>query len=338
MPPPYSGGWRSVNLRNARNPGLGAIGAAAQSAKDSAFHPVGNRHECPAKMKAVLETLQDGAAYLEKRGVENARLNMEHLLAHVLGCKRMQVYLWFDRPLEEKELGALRELTISRGKRVPLQHLLGTVEFHGRTFKCDGRALIPRPETEELVEKILASVKDRPVPQRFLDMGTGSGIIGITLALAWPQAQGALADISGAALELAAENAAALEAGAKRLHFVRSDLFAGLEDERFDVIAANLPYIASGELGQLSPEVRSDPAAALDGGPLGTEIIERFIAQLPAHLEPGGLAALEIGAGQSETLAAALRAAGLDPVWKAPDLSGIDRFLFARRTEAPAQD
>src|SRR5436190_22302012 len=140
-------------------------------------------------MKTVLETIRSGTPWLEKAGVENARLNMEHLLAKVLGCRRMQLYMDFDRPLSEDQLAPLRELLKRRGKREPLQHLLGTVEFMGREFKCDARALIPRPETEELVEKTLAewkSANGETPPADILDMGTGSGIIGLSPAAALP--------------------------------------------------------------------------------------------------------------------------------------------------------
>src|SRR5262245_51040608 len=160
-------------------------------------------------MKTVLETIRSGAPWLEKAGVENARLNMEHLLAKVLGCRRMQLYMDFDRPLGEDQLAPLRELLKRRGKREPLQHLLGSVEFMGHEFKCDARALIPRPETEELVEKILTEWKtggDAP-PAEILDMGTGSGIIGLSLALAFPDTKAVLADVSPEALGLARENA-----------------------------------------------------------------------------------------------------------------------------------
>lgn len=284
-------------------------------------------------MKVVLETIQDGAAYLEKRGVEHPRLNMEHLLASVLGCRRMQLYLWFDRPLAESELVKLRELTIRRGKREPLQHLLGTAEFHGREFKCDARALIPRPETEELVEKIIAKLKGGVPPRRILDMGSGSGVIGLTLAATWPEADVVLADISPGALKLAQENAVALDLADERIRFVLTDLFANLAAERFDLIMANLPYISPDELPGLAPEVQRDPHSALDGGGDGTALIRNFIKSAPAQLSPAGKLALEVGAGQTEALTEALRAAGFQQVEVQLDLSGRDRFLFAEQPQ-----
>ena len=157
-------------------------------------------------LKSILEVLQGGAAFLERKGVESARLNMEHLLAHALGLKRMDLYLQFDRPLSEEELVPLREWTARRAAGEPLQHLLGPVDFYRFTFKTDARGLIPRPETEELVEKIIDRCRLCP-PARVLDMGCGSGVIGLSLAAAFPAATVMLADFSADALALARENA-----------------------------------------------------------------------------------------------------------------------------------
>ena len=282
-------------------------------------------------MKTVLQTIQSGTPYLEKAGVESARLNMEYMLAHVMGCKRMQLYLQFDRPLEEAILEPLRDLTRRRAKREPLQHLLGTVEFMGREFKCDARALIPRPETEELIEKILAHYKkeNRPPPARILDMGTGSGVIGLSLAHAFPESHATLADVSPEALALAEENAGKTALPAGRASFVLTDLFQNLTGGPFDLIVANLPYIAADEVPTLAAEVQRDPVLALDGGPVGTEIIARFLADLAPHAAPGALIALEIGAGQSIDLLPVMEHFGLRESRSVPDYSGRDRFLFS---------
>jgi release factor glutamine methyltransferase len=282
-------------------------------------------------MKTVLETIRSGTPWLERAGVENARLNMEHLLAKVLGCRRMDLYTNFDRCLDEDQLAPLRDLLKRRGKREPLQHLLGSVEFMRHEFKCDARALIPRSETEELVEKILAEYKTAGTlpPADILDMGTGSGVIGLSLALAFPDARVVLADISTDALTLARENADALGIG-QRVEIVQSDLFSALANRRFDLIAANLPYISAAEIHALSPEVRCDPMLALHGGSGGTELIERFLAEVTQHLALNGFVALETGAGQTAALAEIMRRLPLRDVRAFHDLSRRDRFLFGR--------
>lgn len=283
-------------------------------------------------MKTVLETIRSGTPWLERAGVENPRLNMEHLLASVLRCRRMDLYTNFDRTLSEEQLAPLRDLLKRRGKREPLQHLLGSVEFMGREFKCDARALIPRPETEELVEKILTECRagGASPPADILDMGTGSGIIGISLALAFPEARVVLADVSPDALALARENAETLGLTDGRVEFVLSDLFTALTGRCFDLIAANLPYIAATEIPTLSPEVQRDPVLALDGGPRGTELIERGLDSIAQHLTLHGLVALEVGAGQTADLAEYMRRIPLRDVRAVNDLSRRDRFLFGR--------
>ena len=175
-------------------------------------------------MKSVLETINGGAEYLGKRGVEDARRNMEHLLAHQLGGTRMQLYTQFDRPLEEPDLAPLRDLLKRRGEGIPLQHLLGTVPFHGRDFICDGRGLIPRPETEELAEMILADLPQSAL--QILDMGCGSGVLGLTLAAEKPESRVTLADVSEDALALTRENSAKL--GLENVAIMASDLFTGI--------------------------------------------------------------------------------------------------------------
>jgi release factor glutamine methyltransferase len=276
-------------------------------------------------MKTVLEVLRSTAEYFTRHGVDNPRLNAEHLVAHVLGKKRIELYMEFDRPLGERELAPLRELIRKRATGVPLQHLLGTVEFHGRIFATDARALIPRPETELLME--LALKEPLPPSPRVLDVGTGSGVIALTLAAELPQADVSAVDVSPDALELAHQNAERLGL-AERVHFFQSDLFAAVEGA-FDLIVANLPYIPGGEIAGLAREVQHDPVLALNGGPVGTELIVQLIDQARAHLQPGGRLVLEIGHDQSQPLAEELERQKYRDIRPVADYQGILRFLFA---------
>lgn len=282
-------------------------------------------------MATILDTLKKGADYLQKHEVEDARLNMELLLSHVLKLERMQLYMDFDRPIPENQLTILRELTKQRGRGEPLQHLLGTTEFCDLAFKTDPRALIPRPETEELTHKLLA--RQWPDSPAILDVGCGSGVIGISLAfhLADRGARVTLSDISPDALSLAKENADALLNPVSSIQLIESDLFSSITG-RYDLITANLPYIPAASETELSREVRRDPALALYGGDKGTEIMERFIRESPAYLNSGGLIAMEFGIGQAEELKILAEDQGFHPVEIQADLSGIERFLFATKS------
>ena len=271
----------------------------------------------------LLEVLRGTERYLADRGVENARLNAEHLLAHALGLKRMELYLQFDRPLTESERAPLRDLVKRRGAREPLQHVLGTAEFHGRTFACDKRALVPRPETEQLVELALEMAKDKPAAT-ILDIGTGSGVIALTIALELPSATLHATDLSPDALALAAENAAR-HALTDRIVFHQADLLPP-DDARFDLIIANLPYIPAEEIASLSPEVRHDPASALDGGADGLDLIRRLIDTAPDRLAPGGALLLEIGLGQADAVNNLLSARKFRDISVRPDYQNIPRF------------
>lgn len=274
----------------------------------------------------VLEVLRNTAEYFKKRGIESARLNAEHLLAHALERKRIELYLEFERVLTEAELAPLRDLVRRRGQGEPLQHLLGTVEFAGHTFLCDKRALVPRPETEELVGLLKSRIENRE--SKILDVGTGSGVIALSLAAEFPEAEITATDISEEALALARENANRLNL-TSRIIFLKSELLMDVTDG-YDVIVANLPYIATGDRGSLSREVLHDPEAALFGGERGDEIMRRLIEAAPSHLAPGGLLALELGLGQADDLAALLAKKNYHDIKAERDYAGVIRFLFGR--------
>jgi release factor glutamine methyltransferase len=274
----------------------------------------------------VLEVLQSTTAYFKKRAIESPRLNAEHLVAHSLGKKRIELYLEFERPLSEPELSPLRELVRRRGQGEPLQHLLGTVEFADQIFLSDKRALIPRPETEQLVECLC----DLPWPEnaRMLDVGTGSGVIALSLAARFPKAELHGVDLSASALSLARENAERL-ALSNRIQFGQAHLLEKVCGA-FDLIVANLPYVAASDAGQLAPELRHEPPVALYGGAAGDELIRELIAAAPPHIRPGGWLALEIGIGQENGLLDLLRAKNYHDISSKKDYAGTARFLFAR--------
>jgi release factor glutamine methyltransferase len=276
----------------------------------------------------VLEVLQSATAYFKKREIDSPRLNAEHLVAHALRRKRIELYLEFERALGEAELTLLRKLVRRRGEGEPLQHLLGTVEFCGHTFLCDKRALVPRPETEQLVELVISKFQFSNPNFRMLDVGTGSGVIALTLAKEFSEAEVFAVDISEDALALARENAERLGLS-DRVDFKKSNLLEDI-DETFDLIVANLPYIAAQDRPVLSREVLYDPEVALFSGVHGDELVRELIAQAPARLRPGGMLALEVGLGQSEALFSILAGKNYRDICLKNDYSGRPRFLFAR--------
>jgi release factor glutamine methyltransferase len=280
-------------------------------------------------MKTLLDTLNGGTEWLERRGIENARRNMQLMLCEALGLRNpMHLYTDFDRPMSEQELIILRDMLKRRSIGEPLQHIIGWVEFYKRDFFTDDRALIPRPETEELVCLIL-NQEHRPKP-RILDLGTGSGVIGLSLVAELDQSHVTLVDLSQEALELAKKNAASLSI--EQCTFLQSDLFSNLSTgEAFDIIAANLPYIPENERGQLSREVDHDPDLALFGGSDGLDLIRQCISVAANFLKPNGLIALEIGIGQDKQVEKLLADAGYSAIQIFPDLNGIARFPLARK-------
>jgi release factor glutamine methyltransferase len=277
----------------------------------------------------VLELLQATTAYFDKKGVEQPRLSIEHLLADTLGKKRIELYLEFDRALSEQELEPLREKVRRRAEGEPLQHLLGHWDFFGRTFKTDRRALIPRSETELLVETVLKEIATCREPgNRLVDVGTGSGILAITLALERPGLEVSAVDLSEDALALARENAERFRVS-DRIAFRRTDLLDQMVGP-FDWIVANLPYIPTGELNTLQREVKFDPMCALDGGKDGLTIIKRLIESVPGKIVSNGLIALELGQGQAEEVSGFMADQNYRDISVKKDYQGVERLLIAR--------
>jgi release factor glutamine methyltransferase len=260
------------------------------------------------------------------RGIENPRLDAELLVAHALEIDRMRVILDANRPLEGAELATLRELVKRRRAYEPIAYLRGEREFYGLTFRVDKRVLVPRPDTETLVDAALARSAHVSMSMRQLDLCTGSGCVAIAMARQRPTAQVFGSDLSPDALAVARENA--LRLGAYNVAFVRSDLFAGFEGRRFDVITANPPYIPSAEIETLQPDVRDhEPRLALDGGADGLAIVRLIVEQAPAHLVPGGLLAIEIGAGEANDVTALFEARGFQDVRAHRDIGRIERVI-----------
>jgi len=257
----------------------------------------------------VLEVIQRSTEFLVRKGVDTPRLQTELLLAHALRLPRMQLYLNFERSLTEPELAQVRELLRRRGQREPLQHIVGTTSFCGLELATNRAALIPRPETELLAEQgwrhlqQLAASPPHAPPFTVLDFGTGSGCLVIAAVSHCPEAQGVALDVSPEALELARQNASTLGLQ-DRIQFRESAGFAALaSQECFDLILSNPPYIPSGEIDQLDPEVRDhDPRLALDGGPDGLDFYRLLAAEAGAFLQPHGRLLLEFGDGQAEPL------------------------------------
>ncbi len=279
-------------------------------------------------MLTLLEIIKKTTGFFETKGVENPRLNAEILIGHALGLPRMQLYMQFERLLTEPELEKIRPLVKRRSQREPLQYVLGEEEFFHIKLKVDRRALIPRPETEQLCELIVEQLA-RP-PLTILDLGTGSGAIALALAAFYPQASVTALDTSADALALARENAAALGLEA-RVRFLSSDWFAGLAPgAQFDLIAGNPPYLSEAELAETAPEVRGhEPPAALSPGRDGTEALALIIADAPGHLCDGGLLALETGIDQHARLRERAVAAGFARHESRRDLSGRERHFLA---------
>lgn len=281
-------------------------------------------------MLTVLEIIKRTTEFFDKKGVESPRLNAELLTGHALGLKRMQLYLQFERPLTEADLEKIRPLVKRRGNREPMQYIIGETEFAGLKLKVDRRALIPRPETEYLIELITERLT--AAPTTILDLGTGTGAIALALAAAYPEAVVTAVDKSVDALALARENAAAAGLN-ERVTLIESDWFSSLAaDAQFQLIVANPPYLSDEETDETTPEVKGfEPRMALSAGENGAADLEKIISLAPRHLEPGGMLACETGIAQHGALQTLAIQAGFARTESLRDLTGRERYLLAFR-------
>lgn len=275
----------------------------------------------------VLKLLRRTAEYFAGRGVDTPRLDAELLLAATLGLDRVGLYLNFERPLQSDELDAFRERVRRRASREPLAYILGHTEFWSLPLKVTPAVLIPRGDTEVLVEAALSRLHGAA---RVLDVGTGSGALAIALAHERPECSVTAIDLSAAALEVAAENARC-NGVAERVHLLRQDL-ATLPAGPFDLVVANPPYIPSGELAALMPEVRDfEPPLALDGGCDGLAAYRALAGQAGSVLTPGGWLLVEVGIGQATPVRELFTGAGLVEVGIRDDYAGIPRVVSGQR-------
>lgn len=285
----------------------------------------------------LLEVIRRSAEYLGERGVESPRLQVEWILAEVLGIPRLQLYLQFERELDGPPLDRVRESVRRRGRREPLQHVLGSAVFCGLALEVGPVALVPRPETEPLAERAWEWLRERAAaghprsaPVRVLDWGTGTGCLAVALAVKVPGVECVAVDVSREAAELARRNVERHGVG-DRVRVVHGDGCHALpEGERFDLIVSNPPYIPAADIAGLAPEVRDhDPHLALDGGPDGLDFYRRLAGELPGRLCPDGAVLLEFGDGQAAALGSILSGAGwIVREWHR-DYSGRERFLMA---------
>jgi release factor glutamine methyltransferase len=276
----------------------------------------------------VMRLLQTSAKYLAEKNSSTPRLDAELLLAETLKTTRLKLYVEFDKPVLDAERSAYRELIKRRAAGEPVAYIMGTKEFYGRSYKVDKRVLVPRPETELLIDAACRlHAKDKP--WRIADFGTGSGALAITLALEFPASQVVAVDLSADALTVARENAVTLGA-ADRMEFVQGSWAAPVAGRTFDWVVSNPPYIADND-PDVQPGVKAfEPHVALFGGREGLDGVQTLAEELPAVLAPGGTWLCEFGEDQSAGIAKIMAATGWDVQFE-KDLSGTPRIFVARR-------
>ncbi len=284
-------------------------------------------------MLTVLESITLSEDYLKKKGIESARVNAELLLADILNCKRLDLYLKFDQPLSEKEINKYREYISRRGKNEPLQYILGKVEFYGLTLKVDRSVLIPRPETELLVELILEET-DKESVLNILDIGCGSGNISLALAKDLPLAKITGADISPEAISLARENAK-MNNITGNVEFIEVDIFndvSGKVPGKFDIIVSNPPYVSKNDFEKLQPEIKNyEPQGAVTDFSDGYSFYRRIINLANELLKPSGKLYFEVAEGQSGNIKNLLEENNFVNISVKKDFAGIERIISGEK-------
>ncbi len=277
-------------------------------------------------MKTIAEILKAATTRLEEGGVDSPRLDAEILLAHVLGWRRLSLYVDAEKILPLENILRFNELITQRLKKIPVAYLTGKKDFMGLSFAVNQNVLIPRPETEILTEFVGEYLRGLGREVIFADLGTGSGAIAVSILKFVKNARAAAVDISNEALEVAKFNATRFYVE-DRIKFYCGDLFKPLEGQIFNAIVSNPPYIPTSELKTLQKEVKSEPQRALDGGADGLSFYRRIISDAPRFLVDGGLLAVEIGINQASSVKKLFEAANFSDITILKDLSGIDRVV-----------
>ncbi len=263
--------------------------------------------------------------YFKDKGVESPRLDAEVLLSHIVKCDRIHLYVNFDRPLMADELAAYRRAVKMRAQRIPVAYILGEKEFMGHTFRVTQDVLIPRPDTEILVEEAIRLLADKPSP-RIVDIGTGSGAIILSVLLDVEGATGVAVDLSEKALAVAQSNGERLGIS-ERVAFRHGNLYAPIAGEKYDMIVSNPPYIPVCDMEMLSPEVHKEPEMALVGGTDGLDFYRRLIDGAPTFLNEGGMVLFEVGIHQAHQVARLGRERGFSETRILNDYAGIERVV-----------
>lgn len=280
-------------------------------------------------MDKLIDILNLSKEYLEKNGIDSPRLTAEYIICHVLEMDRMSLYLEFEKPLKNEEKIKIRELLIKRGKnKEPFQYIIGYEEFYGYKFKVDKNVLIPRPETELLVEAILEEIKNIENP-KILDIGSGSGAIGITLALKRKDAVVLGVDISEEALKISNENKELNNAN--NIKFIKSDVFSEIKYKEFDLIVSNPPYITEKDYSELMLEVKHEPKTALVAADDGYYFYKKISKEAPLYLKNKGILAFELGINQYEKVKEYMLENSFINIKIKKDYGNIERIILGEK-------